>query len=137
MAPSESMQFGRALLHILKSIARSDPLLCPDLLAKIDVADAFYRIAIWVADVPKLGVIFPAEAGEEPLVALPLVLFTRRKESQPVLTSTAETVADLDSTLIRYNAASVPHRLDAISELDIPLEHCPVIPPPRARRPSD
>jgi hypothetical protein len=43
-------------------------------LTKIDVSDAFYRIVIQAADVPKMGVISPAEAGEEPLVALPLVL---------------------------------------------------------------
>jgi hypothetical protein len=74
MAPSESLHFGRALLRILQVSARSDPRLGPVFLAKIDVADAFYLIALRPADVPKLGVIFPLETGEEPLVALLLVL---------------------------------------------------------------
>jgi hypothetical protein len=129
MAPAESMQFGRALSRILQSIARFDPRLGPVFLAKIDVDDAFYRIAIRVADVTKRSVIFPSEAGEEPLVALPLVFPVGWKESPPVLTSATESVADLANTLIRDNAASVPHHLDAISEPDIPLEHCPVTAP--------
>jgi hypothetical protein len=32
-------------------------------LSKIDVADAFYHIWIGAENIPKLGVIFPAEAG--------------------------------------------------------------------------
>jgi hypothetical protein len=81
MAPAESMQFGRSLLCILQAIARSEPRLGPVFLAKIDVAGAFYRITLWAADVPKLGVIFPSEAGDKPLVALPLVLPMGWKES--------------------------------------------------------
>jgi hypothetical protein len=74
MPLAESIQFGRALLRILQSIAHSYPCLDTAFLANIDVADTFYRISIRDADVPNLGVIFPMEAGKEPLVALPLVL---------------------------------------------------------------
>ena len=41
---------------------------------KLDIADGFYRIALNIDDIPKLGVVFPSPEDEEPLVALPLVL---------------------------------------------------------------
>jgi hypothetical protein len=123
MAPAESMQFGRALLCILQSIAHSYPWLGPVFLVKIDVADSFYRIAIQATYVSKLGVIFPMEAGEEPLVALPLVLPLGWKESPSVLTSATE-----HPHLGECGFRSSP--LGCISESDIPLEACPITAPP-------
>jgi hypothetical protein len=74
LCPAESMQFGRALLRILQTIARSNLRLGPVLLSKIDISDGFYRIAIRSEDVPKLAVMFSTEPGEEQLIGLPLVL---------------------------------------------------------------
>jgi hypothetical protein len=65
------MKFGGALLRILQAIACSDSRLVPVLLSMIDMADAFYCIALLAANVTNLGVIFLSEAGDEPLVALP------------------------------------------------------------------
>jgi hypothetical protein len=65
------MQFGRALLQILPKVARSDPLLGPVYLSKIDISNGFYRIAIRSEDVPKLAIMFPTEEGEEHLIVLP------------------------------------------------------------------
>jgi hypothetical protein len=59
LCPEESMQFGRALLHILQKIAHSDPRLGPVYFSKIDISDGFYQIAIRSDDVPKLAIIFP------------------------------------------------------------------------------
>jgi hypothetical protein len=59
------MQFGRALLHILQKIARSDLNLGPVYLFKIDISDGLYRIVIRSKDIPKLAVIFPTAPGEE------------------------------------------------------------------------
>jgi hypothetical protein len=52
LCPEEYIQFGRALLHILQKIARSDPRLGPVFLSKIDIADGFYCIGIRADDVP-------------------------------------------------------------------------------------
>jgi hypothetical protein len=71
IAPSESMQFGWALLRILQAIACSDSRFGPVFMATIDTADAFYCITLLAANVTNLGVIFLSEAGNEPLVALP------------------------------------------------------------------
>ena len=51
-----------------------DPSLGPVYLLKADVSDEFYRIGLRPGDAPKLGLIFPNSADEEPIVAIPLKL---------------------------------------------------------------
>lgn len=66
LAPPEAMQFGKALQRILAKIVHVDPSYGPVYLAKIDIADGFYRIAIRSHDVPRLGVILPTSDGSSP-----------------------------------------------------------------------
>jgi hypothetical protein len=113
------MQFGRALLRVLQKIARSDPLLGPVYLSKIDIADGFYRIAIRPDDVPKLAILFPNREGEEPLIGFPLVLPMGWKQSPPLFTAATETVADLANGKLRAKASSPAHCLDDVSESTI------------------
>jgi hypothetical protein len=68
------MQFGHALDRLLREILLADSTHGPVYLIKIDISDRFYRIALNIDDIPKLGVVFPTLPGEEPLVAFPLVL---------------------------------------------------------------
>ena len=74
LAPKESMQFGRALQRIMAKIVRADPRYGPVRLAKIDIADGFYRVWLQIADKPKLEVVLPSTAGQPRLVAFPLAL---------------------------------------------------------------
>jgi hypothetical protein len=55
LAPTESMQFGKAMWRILQQISKD--------LSKIDIADGFYQIWINPNEVPKLGVMFPGAPG--------------------------------------------------------------------------
>ena len=57
---------------------------------KIDIADGFYRINININinDIPKLGVVFPTLPGEEPIIALPLVLPMGWQTSPPTFSTT-------------------------------------------------
>jgi hypothetical protein len=59
LAAMDAMQFGHALDQILHEILLSNPLLGPVHLIKLDISDGFYRIALNVDDIPKLGVAFP------------------------------------------------------------------------------
>ncbi|KAI2510214.1 hypothetical protein MHU86_4246 [Fragilaria crotonensis] len=43
LAPREAMQFGRALQRVLSKIVHADPRFGPTYMAKIDIADGFYR----------------------------------------------------------------------------------------------
>jgi hypothetical protein len=74
MAPREATQFGKALQRILQTIVDANPDHGPVNLIKVDVSDGFYRILLNLHDIPKLAVSLPPLLGEEPLLALPLVL---------------------------------------------------------------
>jgi hypothetical protein len=116
LAPSESMQFGKALWRILQQVSTADPRLGPVHLSKIDIADGFYRMWINLNDVPKLGVMFPGAPGDDPLVGFPLVLPMGWMQSPPLFTAATETVADLANQKLQANGPSTRHRLDLLSE---------------------
>ena len=71
LAPRDAMQFGRALQRVFTTV-HALPRYGPVHLAKIDVADGFYRVWVQLADVPKLGVVLPTTPSCEPLIAFPL-----------------------------------------------------------------
>ena len=112
LAAKDSIQFGHALDRILREILLSDPALGPIYLMKIDISDGFYRIAINIEDIPKLGVIFPTLPGEEPLIAFPLDLPMGWKNSPPVFTTATETVADLANQRLNSGYPAQLHHLD-------------------------
>ena len=68
------MQYGRALDRLLCEIFFANPALGYVYLLKSDVSDRFYRIELRPEDAPKLGLILPNDADEEPMVATPLML---------------------------------------------------------------
>jgi hypothetical protein len=74
MPPQEAMQFGKALKQILQAIVNADLAHSPVKLIKVDITDGFYRIWLNLHDIPKLACSIPTLYGEEPLLALPLVL---------------------------------------------------------------
>lgn len=59
LAPKEAMQFGRALQRVMTTIVHANPRYGPVHLAKIDIADGFYRVWLQLQDIPKLGVVLP------------------------------------------------------------------------------
>ena len=74
LAPREAMQFGKALQRVIAKIVGADARYGSVHMAKIDIADGFYRIWVRAEDVPKLGVALPPVPGQPPLVAFPLAL---------------------------------------------------------------
>ena len=155
IAATESMQFGHALDRLLREILMADPKLGPVHLMKIDISDGFYRINLNIDDIPKLGVVFPTAPGDEPLVALPLVLPMGWKNSPPIFTTATETIADLANQRLQSHQLAQPHHLDTLAEsipspipphslLSPALQHPrptadtapPVLSPPDSRDPS-
>lgn len=115
LAPSEAMQFGKALHRILTKIVHAIPAYGPVYLAKIDIADGFYRISLQPRDIPRLGVICP-RTTRDPLVALPLALPMGWVESPPYFTSVTETACDLlNGAALRRWASPLPHRLEPLA----------------------
>jgi hypothetical protein len=62
------------------------------------------------ADVPKLGVLLPAEPGQERLIGFPVVLQIGWKEPPPVFTLATETVTNLANDQIQQGIKQPPHR---------------------------
>ena len=108
-----SMQFGHALDRILRHILMADPMHGPVYLLKIDISDGFYRIDTNPDDIPRLGVVFPTEHGQEPLIAFPLVLPMGWKNSPPAFTTATETIADIANDCLRREYIPSFHPLDA------------------------
>jgi SAM-dependent methyltransferase len=110
------MQFGHALDRILREILLADPTLGPIYLIKLDISDGFYRIALNIDDIPKLGVAFPPLPGHEPLIAFPLVLPMGWTNSPPIFSTATETIADLANARLQQPGVPPPHHLDTLAE---------------------
>lgn len=123
MAPSEAMQFGKALERILHKIQHADLRHGPVYLCKIDIADGFYRIDLEAATAPSLAVILPHSHDEQPLVAIPLSLPMGWVESAPYFCSATETIADLANNNIHQS--STPHQLDALADTEAAIDPTP------------
>ena len=61
-----AMQCGRALDRLLREMVFADPALGPIYILKANMSDGFYGIGVRPEDAPKLGLIFPSGADEEP-----------------------------------------------------------------------
>jgi hypothetical protein len=116
-APRESMQFGRALQRILTTLVHAHPRYGPVHLAKIDVADGFYRVWVQVDDVPKLGVVLPTAPGNPTLKAFPLALPMGWVESPPYLTALTETACDRANAMLSRHDSCLQqeHRLEGVA----------------------
>jgi hypothetical protein len=145
LAPRESMQFGHALHRILRKIRFAKPQHGPVYLLKVDIADGFYRVYVAPRDVPKLGVAFPHQDGEEPLVAFPLALPMGWTSSPPYFSAFTETIVDVANTSLAANSDPLPHRLDNAAATRPPLltdartvffEGQHPVPKPRSHRPG-
>ena len=118
LAPREAMQFGRALQRVMKTIVRANPRYGPVHMAKIDIADGFYRVWLQLSDIPKLGVVLPTAPGSPLLVAFPLALPMGWIESPPFFTALSETACDLANSALRdrdLRPRSSVHRLEAVA----------------------
>ncbi len=115
LAPQEAMQFGRALQRLLESIVAADPMYGPVKMAKVDISDGFYRIWLNLQHIPRLAVSIPSLEGEEPLLALPLVLPMGWTESPPYFCAATETVTDIANQRILKHWNPAPHRLDDLA----------------------
>jgi hypothetical protein len=118
MAPRDAMQFGKALQRILQSLVDANPNYGPVYLIKVDIADGFYRIWLNTRDIPKLACSLPVQLGEEPLLALPLVLPMGWTESPPYFCAATETIADITNKRLVNHWPAPPHRLEDLASTD-------------------
>ena len=115
VAPAEAMQFVRALQRLLQRILLADPVHGPVYIAKIDIADGFYRVALNPRDTPKLAVLLPQIGNEEPMVAIPHVLPMGWVASPPYFSAVTETAADVMNHRLPQAKEEPPHQLELVA----------------------
>lgn len=116
LAPSEAMQFGRALQRLLQKLVNSDPRHGPVYLIKVDISDGFYRIHVTPGDVPSLAVSFPPAPDGRKLVAFPMALPMGWVLSPPYFSAVTETGADLANQYLASSYQPGPHRLESMAD---------------------
>ena len=107
-----AIQYGWVLHRLLHKIVFADPALGYFYLLKADVSDGFYCIWLRPEDAPKLVLILPSCADEEPMVAIPLKLPMGWEKTPPLFCTATELVADLANESLRSHQPSRPHKLD-------------------------
>jgi hypothetical protein len=95
IAPQHAMQFGGTLQCILQHIVNCNRSYGPPLLAKIDLADGYYRVPEAATTALHLVVILPPDGPCQHLVALPLSLPMRWMHSPPYFCVYTKTVTDI------------------------------------------
>jgi hypothetical protein len=96
-APLQAMQFGTALPRLLERLVYCNRQHGPPVLAKIDLADGYYRVPLSSAAALALAVLIPTDLPHDPtpLVALPLALPMGWAHSPPYFCAFTETITDL------------------------------------------
>jgi hypothetical protein len=113
IAPNHAMQFGTALPRLLQRLAYCNPSFGPPLLAKLDLADGYYRVPLSSTAALQLAVVIPTDVGSENLIALPLSLPMGWNHSPPFFCAYTETVADMANS----HTPHVDHHLLAHTQI--------------------
>ena len=108
------MQFGPTAFRLLHEIVRADPALGPVAMAKVDIRDAYMRVRIRLADIPKLAFVIPPVPGDaEPLIGFHLFLPMGYVESCPFFCIFPENITDLANAW--EGNALQPHKLENLA----------------------
>ena len=98
-------------------------------MAKIDVADGFYRVWVQIAHVAKLGVVLPSAPGATPLIAFPLALPMGWVESPPYFCVLTESACDRANAMLQARhepRLNRTHRLEAVAATP-PADEAPIV----------
>jgi hypothetical protein len=98
LSPAHAMQFGHTLRCIIQRLVYCNPTFGPPLLAKIDLADGYYRVPLSSTAALHLAVLLPSDVPGPPLVTLPLTLPMGWAHSPPFFCAFTETMADIANT---------------------------------------
>jgi hypothetical protein len=114
IAPYHTMQFGSSLLRILQQLAYANPTYGLSLMAKLDLANGYYRIPLNATAALELAVVLPPDGTDEPLIGLPLSLPMGWGLSPPYFCAFMETCADLANTV---SVLQPTHQFDAVLQV--------------------
>jgi hypothetical protein len=118
LAPHHAMQFGQAFQRLLQRLAYTNPAYGPPLMAKIDLADGYYRIPLSASAALRLVVILPSDGLPEPMLGIPLSLPMGWSKSPPFFCAFTETCADMANT---YHLNTPTHSFFIQADKDVCL----------------
>jgi hypothetical protein len=111
------MQFGQAVQRVLQRVAYSSPEFGPVYLAKLDLADGYYRIPLAPHAVQQLAVVLPADHEGEPLIGLPLSLPMGGGNPPPYFCAFTKTCADMGNNTLALPTLGLPvHSLETTAQ---------------------
>jgi hypothetical protein len=116
-APYLAMQFGQALQRIVQRIVYANPAFGPVLLAKLDLADGYYRIPLAPHAAQQLAVVLPPDQTRHNLIGIPLSLPMGWSQSPPYFCSFTETCADIANTALQHHSALAPHPAERYTQI--------------------
>jgi len=119
--PKKAMQFGDTLQRLLQRLVYCNPIYGPPLIAKIDLADGYYRVPLSPRVALHLAVVIPPDICNTPLIAVPLSLPMGWSQSPPFFCAYTESIADLSNT--PTNTTHPPHPLLKSSQLPHHPQH--------------
>ena len=85
-------------------------------MAKYDLSDGFCWLQLSLDFILPLAVLLPTPQGEEPLVALPLVVTMGLTEALPSFTGTTKTATNLANWSLASGETLRPHHLEQYAE---------------------
>ncbi len=111
LSPHHAMQFGCALQCFLQRLIYANPEFGPPLMAKIDLADGYYRVPLTPEASLELAVILPPDGGAN-LIGIPLSLPIGWAHSPPYFCAFTEIGADLANWHMDQQTALPEHPLE-------------------------
>jgi hypothetical protein len=114
LAPAAAMQFGHTLHRLLQRIVYSNTTFGPPVMAKIDLADGYYRVPLAPEAALELAVVLPSDGTDFPLVGIPLSIPMGWNGSPPFFCAFTETGADLANHRLRCSPPFPIHPLETV-----------------------
>ncbi len=102
VAPMHGMQFGNAFHCLMQRLVYCNPQFGLPLMAKLDLADGYYRIPLSPLAALELAVVLPGDRPFPLLIGIPLSLPMGWTHSPPYFCSYTETVADIANTTLTH-----------------------------------
>jgi hypothetical protein len=117
------MQFGATLQRILQRIVYCNPEHGPPQLAKIDLADGYYRIPLSPSAALRLAVVIPTDVAGLPLIAVPLTLPMGWSHSPPYFCAFTESITDVANARLSTTQSPPQHPLYTTTQTPAASSH--------------
>ncbi len=104
IAPVQAMQFGKAFQRLMQRLVYCNKQFGPPLMAKLDLADGYYRVPLSPLAALELAVVLPGDGPYQHLIGIPLSLPMGWTHSPPYFCAYTETITDIANASLHHPA---------------------------------